>query len=702
MIHFTHRRPLAALVVAMLVAAAALVAAPARATADFEIERIFGSDRYATAAAIALEAFPGGADAAIVATGEDFPDALAGSFAAGISPGFPVLLVQKNAVPAATDQALEQLGVEVVILLGGFSAITADVQTALAADYQVERIAGGDRFDTARKIAEMAGPADIGTVDNKSTAIIASGFGFADALAAGPISYAERLPILLTGPSGLATPSRTALESLGIDHVLILGGEVAITSAVENEIKAMNITTQRLQGADRFQTAAVIADFALAEFDFDDSHVNLAKGSDPNDSRQGFADALAGSPHAGEEQAVVLLTAPDQLSGPTRTWIEQHSQTLEDGHIFGGPTAVSSGVENAAVLAARNVPGEVVRDDPAANTYTYVPEGADEARIVEYKNDDRFFVDGNPATVGGFEAALDPGDRIQHVSGTPATHSVTNVADAQINNRTIGNVSTAGDEFDFISDVTGDAVRSEVKYASKTYRIGTSDATLAQFEDDLNEGDVVSISADGSTFTLQNRSVVGEANQIEASGNPVRFRIDVYGDDPAASSDSGESAGNDDKYEASGDVTFPPSDSTDVYTGEATTFDEFQDEITEGDIVTYTRVGGVETFGLDNEPLRTVTGTVVENNPNIEPIPPSEDDPPGNRNGDGGTLTLKLNDGSEAEYTYGPDGTFVIDGLVATEAEFEAQVTEGDKVVYTPKDEPASQQQRIELTNVSG
>ncbi len=54
------------------------------------VDRISGPNRYATAAAISEDAFPGGSNRVYIATGLNFPDALAGAAAAGTY-GAPVL-----------------------------------------------------------------------------------------------------------------------------------------------------------------------------------------------------------------------------------------------------------------------------------------------------------------------------------------------------------------------------------------------------------------------------------------------------------------------------------------------------------------------------------------------------------------------------------------------------------------------------------
>ncbi|MDZ4179722.1 MAG: PQQ-dependent sugar dehydrogenase, partial [Coriobacteriia bacterium] len=69
------------------------------------LTRIAGANRYQTAAAIARAAFPSGSSTAVVATGEQFPDALAASGLAGAL-GAPVLLTTANSAHPALLSAL--------------------------------------------------------------------------------------------------------------------------------------------------------------------------------------------------------------------------------------------------------------------------------------------------------------------------------------------------------------------------------------------------------------------------------------------------------------------------------------------------------------------------------------------------------------------------------------------------------------------
>ena len=91
--------------------------------------RIAGADRFATAAAVAGRVPATGT--VYVATGTNFPDALAIGPATG---GAPVVLTEPQAVPAATRQALgTRDGLQRLVILGGPQAIDFNLEAALAA-----------------------------------------------------------------------------------------------------------------------------------------------------------------------------------------------------------------------------------------------------------------------------------------------------------------------------------------------------------------------------------------------------------------------------------------------------------------------------------------------------------------------------------------------------------------------------------------
>jgi putative cell wall-binding protein len=94
------------------------------------VHRIGGADRYETAARLSAFHLPGGAPLAYVATGLNFPDALAAGPAATIR-GAPTLLVRGSSIPASTAAELDRLNPARIIMLGGPSVIDTGVQNAL-------------------------------------------------------------------------------------------------------------------------------------------------------------------------------------------------------------------------------------------------------------------------------------------------------------------------------------------------------------------------------------------------------------------------------------------------------------------------------------------------------------------------------------------------------------------------------------------
>jgi putative cell wall-binding protein len=158
-------------------------------------ERIAGAERFATAAAIALDARPDGVGTAYLASGESFADALAASTAVAAADA-ALLLVGRDHLPAATADALERLRPARVVVLGGRAAVSDRVleQVADHLGTRPGRIAGRDRVETAAAIARHAHPAGPDDV------YLATSLGFADALAAGTAVTAHEGALLLVTP----------------------------------------------------------------------------------------------------------------------------------------------------------------------------------------------------------------------------------------------------------------------------------------------------------------------------------------------------------------------------------------------------------------------------------------------------------------------------------------------------------------------
>jgi len=99
--------------------------------------RLAGTNRWRTAVAISEE-FDGDIDGTYVASGEDFPDALAGAALSGYL-GQPLTLSAKNDVPDVVMTELDRLSPDTVTLLGGTGALTGEVEDELNASYPTWR-----------------------------------------------------------------------------------------------------------------------------------------------------------------------------------------------------------------------------------------------------------------------------------------------------------------------------------------------------------------------------------------------------------------------------------------------------------------------------------------------------------------------------------------------------------------------------------
>ncbi|QBI19289.1 cell wall-binding repeat-containing protein [Egibacter rhizosphaerae] len=200
-------------------------------------DRLEGADRYATAAQLALASHED-AQTAILASGEDFPDALVASYGpAGVDA--PILLSRHDTVPDVTLDALDDLGVESVFLAGGEAALSDGVLDEVQQDHDAFRIDGATRYETATLMLEGFDPPEVGTLDGDRTALLTSGEDFADALAAGPVAGSADLPLLLTTPQRSAVTEATAdamegtRHDVDIERVIIVGGSEAVGEDVE-------------------------------------------------------------------------------------------------------------------------------------------------------------------------------------------------------------------------------------------------------------------------------------------------------------------------------------------------------------------------------------------------------------------------------------------------------------------------------------
>lgn len=365
-------------------------------TAVVTANRLAGADRYSTAAAIfgadngcasGGSAGTGPGRAAVIARGDQYPDALAGAYLAGAH-HTGILLTAPGTLPPATVSALRDDGVGTVYLLGGNDAISPAVEAQLTATsatacnpatgvadrtstaITVVRIKGLTRYDTAAAIAAAPGPSQVGTLAPPTgsspmpTAIVSTGVAFPDALSGGPMAWrglaasgatgngnGNGFPLLLTDPAVLSPQAQGALTQLGIRQVLIPGGSSAVSPAVEGQIKGMGIAVRRFGGADRTDTSRLVAAFETAPvgtgLGYSTAVVDVARGDE-------FADALAGGPHGGAHAAPLVVSENPGGLGPYVTTFLQalaNTQGTSSVDLLGGLAAISFGLTQSIMDA---------------------------------------------------------------------------------------------------------------------------------------------------------------------------------------------------------------------------------------------------------------------------------------------------------------------------------------------------------------
>ncbi|WP_165700055.1 cell wall-binding repeat-containing protein [Ornithinimicrobium ciconiae] len=208
--------------------------------AGIEPIRVFGQDRYGTAAVLATT-FEPGFDTVYVASGQPLipkppfvpmmPDALTASARAGAE-GAPVLLTKSSSLPVVMRQALEALDPPSITIVGGLGTVSAYVESELRQIAPVSRISGSTRFETAAKLFE----------DYESgapTTYLASGEWFADALSVSSLAASQGAPVLLANQSRLPGATRDGLVSLDPDTVRFVGGPGVLSDDLMLEVEEL-------------------------------------------------------------------------------------------------------------------------------------------------------------------------------------------------------------------------------------------------------------------------------------------------------------------------------------------------------------------------------------------------------------------------------------------------------------------------------
>lgn len=176
------------------------------------------------------------------------------------------------------------------LMLAGMMLANVIPQVSLASnDYNVKRIQGVHRYETAASIAASA-------FTKSDRAVLVSGSNFADALSAG--NLADHAPIFLFEKTDMMQRAINTMRSLDVREVVIIGGEKSVPKSAEEKLKKENFKVIRIAGRNRYETSTKLAKQLKAK---NKDNVVLANG-------EKFADALSAAPYAVQKKQTLVLT----------------------------------------------------------------------------------------------------------------------------------------------------------------------------------------------------------------------------------------------------------------------------------------------------------------------------------------------------------------------------------------------------------
>lgn len=308
-------------------------------------ERLAGGNRYATAAAISQKGWTT-ADCVILTSGENFPDALAGTVLASVK-NAPILLSERKELSKETQAEIARLKAKKIFILGGTSVIAQEAEDRLAKDYSVTRISGSDRYETAVKLGKIVlQEAGVKTVD---TVILATGANYPDALAIAPYAGNHTIPVLFTNGQTFNKNVIDTLQEWKTQKVLLAGGTGVISTEVENILKEeMKLTVTRLSGKDRYLTSLAIAEYFEKYKQEGTSSETSALIKASLATGENFPDALAGAALAAKEKMPLLLAKKDGVSTEILYYLK--AKSLEKLYVYGGEGVITDRTKESISL----------------------------------------------------------------------------------------------------------------------------------------------------------------------------------------------------------------------------------------------------------------------------------------------------------------------------------------------------------------
>lgn len=300
-----------------------------------KVQRLSGINRIETSIAIAKDQYTNKApDAIVLATSNNFADALAGS---GLAYNYnaPLLLVNKTVKDSKNvlDYIEEKLSKnKKIYILGGSGAVSNEISDYLTTiGYKIIRLGGKNRYDTNQKIVDNL------NILKGTSIVITTGSDFADALSISSIAGIKGYPILLNGKENLLQNVSSYITKTQPTTIYMIGGTGVLSDSTYKQIKKINPTIDvvRLGGKNRYETSINIIE-----------HFNLTTNSVTVATGKNFPDALSGSVLAARKNCGVLLVDNKDVNKQIDLLSKKKITNII---VFGGQGIISDNIANSLV-----------------------------------------------------------------------------------------------------------------------------------------------------------------------------------------------------------------------------------------------------------------------------------------------------------------------------------------------------------------
>ncbi|MCC0640657.1 MULTISPECIES: N-acetylmuramoyl-L-alanine amidase [unclassified Clostridioides] len=280
------------------------------------ITELTGSDRYETAVKISKEGWKNGSDKVVIINGDVSIDGII-STPLATTYNAPILLVEKNSVPASVKAELKRLNPKDIIIIGDDNSISKTTANQIKSTVSASqtRLNGSNRYETSLLIAKEIDK----NHDVDKVYITNANGGEVDALTIAAKAGQDKQPIILSDKDSLTNDTYKWLQSEDLQNAYFIGGPQMLSTNVINKINDItkdSVTKNRVYGADRHETNANVIKTFYTE---DELEAVLVAKSDV------LVDALAAGPLAASLKSPILITPKTYVSAYHKDNLEAKS-----------------------------------------------------------------------------------------------------------------------------------------------------------------------------------------------------------------------------------------------------------------------------------------------------------------------------------------------------------------------------------------